>query len=191
MTPERKLGLVGAATFLVTGILAVDGAVRGEIAATEVVNALPGPVVDALELVMQLGTTPAILLIAAVTVVVSNADWRRVALAVVLAGGVSWAASHVAKDAVERPRPVAYTSEVVVRADAGGFGWPSTHVSTAAGALTAAALVSRRRPSAAIGLAGLVGIGRMAVGVHLPLDVLGGLGLGVGVAIVVVELVDR
>ena len=80
---------------------------------------------------------------------------------------------------------------MVIYSGAGGYGWPSTHTATAAGTLTAAALVSRRRPTAAIGLAGVVGVARLAVGVHLPLDVIGGLGLGVAVAVVIVELVDR
>lgn len=191
MTPERELALVGAATFLVTGFFAADGLVRGEVAATEAVNDLPGVVIDALQVVMQLGTTPAIFLVAAITVVVSNTDWRRVLVAVILAGGVSWAASHVAKEVVERPRPAAYSNELVIRSGADGFGWPSTHVATATGTLVAAALVAGRRPTAAIALAGVVGLGRMAVGVHLPFDVLGGLGLGAAVAVVVVELTDR
>lgn len=191
MTPDRKLALVGAVTFLVTGALAADGLVRGEVAATELVNALPGVIVDALEVVMQLGTTPAIFLVAAITIVVSDTDWRRALVAVILAGGLSWAASHVAKDVVERPRPAAYTNELVIRSGASGHGWPSTHVSTATGTLVSAALVARRRPTAAVGLAGVVGLGRMAVGVHLPLDVLGGLGLGVAIAVVVVEIADR
>ena len=191
MTPDRKLALAGAATFLVTGFFAADGLVRGEVAATEAVNDLPGVVIDALQVAMQLGTTPAIFLVAAITVVVSDADWRRVLVAVILAGGVSWAASHVAKDVVERPRPAAYSDEVVVRSGADGHGWPSTHVSTATGTLVAAALIARRTPAAALGVATVVGVGRMAVGVHLPFDVLGGLGLGAAVAVVVVELTDR
>lgn len=191
MTPDRKVGLVAVAVFAVTGLLAADRAVRGEVALTELVNSLPGPVIDALEIIMQLGTTPAIVLVAAVTAVVASVDWRRAVVAVLVAGGVAWAASHVAKDVVERPRASAYSSEVVVRDDADGFAWPSTHVSTAAGSLVAAALVAGRRPGGAVAMAGMVGVGRMAVGVHLPLDVVGGLALGTAVAIAVVDIVDR
>lgn len=191
MSDRRRWGLGAALVCGLAGALATDGVVWGEIGATEAANGLPDPVIDALELVMQLGARPAILLIAVVAVVVADVDWKRVVLAVVLAGGLSWAGAASAKDVVERPRPVAYTSEVVVRGASSGSGWPSSHTAVAAGALTAAALVARRRPAPAVVLAGVVGFGRMAVGVHLPLDVVGGLGLGVAVAVVVVELVDR
>lgn len=191
MTTPLRLGAAAAVLTALSGFVAASGAVWGEVGAVETVNALPGPVVGALELVMQLGARPAILLVAAVAVVVADADGRRVFVAVVLAGAVAWAGATVAKDVIERPRPAAYSDQIELHDDPEGFGWPSSHVAVAAGSLTAAALVARRRPGPAIVLAAVVGVGRMAVGVHLPLDVVGGLGIGVTAAVVIVAVVRR
>jgi undecaprenyl-diphosphatase len=188
---RRRLGLVAVAATLVSGIIASDGPLWGEVGATEAVNGLPDLVIDAFELVMQLGTRPAIFLVAAVAVVVAGGDWKRVAAAVVLAGGIAWLGASLGKDLVDRPRPAAYSDEIVVHGGSSSSGWPSSHTAVAAGSLTAAALMARRPASAAVVLAGVVGLARMAVGVHLPLDVVGGLGLGVATAVVVVWLVDR
>lgn len=188
---RRRLALVATAVTVIAGIIAHDGVLWGEVGATEAVNDLPDLVIDGLELVMQLGTRPAVLLVAAVAVVVSGGDWKRVAAAVVLAGGIAWLGASVGKDIVDRPRPAAYSDEVVVHGGSSSSGWPSSHTAVASGSLTAAALVARRPISAALVLAGVVGLARMAVGVHLPLDVVGGLALGVTTAVVVVWLVDR
>ncbi len=187
---RRRLGASALVAFLVTGFLASAGSLPGEVGATEALSSLPDVIIDILAIVMQLGTLPVILLVTAVVVVVAPGDWRRAGIAVIVAGALSWGMSNLAKEVVERPRPAAYSSEVEIHDDASGFGWPSTHTSIAAGTLTAAALVSRRRPSAAIVLAAAVGVGRMAVGVHLPLDVIGGLCLGVAIASIVTAIVD-
>lgn len=191
MSRLQRLGAVAAVLTVVSGIAAGSGAVWGEVGTVEAINDVPGPVIAALELVMQLGARPAIVLVAVVAVVIVDADWKRVLAAVVLSGAVAWAGATVAKDVVERPRPPAYSDQIELHDDPDGFGWPSSHVAVAAGSLTAAALVARRRPSAAIVLAGVVGLGRMAVGVHLPLDVVGGLGIGVTTAVVAVAVIGR
>lgn len=191
MSRRQRLGAVAAVCVAVSGILAGSGVIWGEVGAVQALNDLPGPAISALELVMQLGTRPAIVLVAVVTVVIVDADRKRVLAAVVLAGAVAWAGATVAKEVVERPRPPAYSDQIELHDDPDGFGWPSSHVAVAAGSLTAAALVARRRPAAAIVLAGGVGLGRMAVGVHLPLDVVGGLGIGVTTAVVAVAVVGR
>lgn len=185
-----RLAASAAVVFVATGLVASTGILPGEVGLTRALNALPTLVIDALELVMQLGTRPAILLIAAVAVAVAPGPWWRVALTVVVAGALSWVLSDVAKDVVERPRPAAYSSEIEVYDHASGFGWPSTHTAIASGALVAAALVARRRPTGALALAGGVGVARMAVGVHLPLDVVGGLALGVAVAATTVAVIS-
>lgn len=186
-----RLATIGLVVACVTGLVASGSLVVGEVAVTETLNALPRPVIDALGVVMQLGTRPAILLMAVVAAVVTPGDWRRVALTVVAAGALSWLASDLAKELVERPRPGGFAADVVVSDHTTGFGWPSTHTAIAAGSLSAAALGSRRSLLPAILVAGVVGVARMAVGVHLPLDVIGGLALGVAIAAAVVAAVDR
>lgn len=186
-----RLTVVATVLTVGTGLVATRSLVLGEVAVTEAFNSLPALVIDGLAVVMQLGTRPAILLVAVVAVVVTPGDWRRVAFAVVVAGALSWLASDLAKDIVERPRPGGFAADVDVRDHATGFGWPSTHTAIAAGSLTAAALAGRRGVVPALVVAGAVGVARMAVGVHLPLDVVGGLALGVAIAGAVVAVVDR
>ena len=190
--PWGRLGAFATVVFLGAAYLAGSDPLVGEIGLVEFVNGWPDPVVDALALVMQLGTRPVILIVAAVVAVVAPGDWRRAALAVALAGLLSWAVSDFVKDVVERPRPGAYTDDLVFdHGGAPGSGFPSTHSAIAAGTLVAAALVARRGPAVALAVAGLVGLGRIAVGVHFPLDVIGGIALGIGVAVTCVRLIDR
>lgn len=189
--PWVRLGAFAGLVFLAAGYVASTGTLVGELGLVEFVNGWPDPVVDVLALVMQLGTRPVILIAAAVVAVVAPGDWRRAALAVALAGLLSWAAADFAKEIVERPRPAAFTDGLVFdHGGAPGFAYPSTHTAIAAGTLVAAALVARRGPAVALAVAALVGLGRIAVGVHFPLDVVGGIALGIGVAVACVRLID-
>lgn len=189
--PALRAGAAGTAALLLGALLASRGVLPGEVALTEAANQLPAPVVDALEVLMQLGTRAVIPLVAVVAAVLADRRRLRIALAVVVGGMAAWWGASLAKDAVERPRPVGVGAEVEVRDDAGGWGFPSSHTSVATGTLVAAALALRRGISAAVAVAMLVGVARMAVGVHLPLDVVGGLGLGAAAAALSVFLALR
>ncbi len=196
--PSPATAVLGAsvAVTVAGAVLASGGALPGEVAATELANDLPDVVVTALEVVMQLGARPAILLVAVVAAVVADGDRRRTAVRVVLAGALAWTLAVLVKETVERPRPAALGADVVVRDGADGFAYPSSHVGVATGALAGAALASgrrdpRRRLVAPVAVGAVVGLARMAVGVHLPLDVVGGLALGVGCALVAARLTDR
>lgn len=191
MRAGTKFGLGGLAAVAVGGLLAADGVRFGEVGLTEATNGLPGLVIDGLELVTRLGALPAVVLVAVVAAVLTDRGRLRMVLAVVLAGGVGWVASHLVEDVVERPRPRPAGAEVVVRDGVGGSGYPSTHVTVATASLSAAALATRRSPAGAVGVGVVVGAGRMAQGLHFPLDVVGGLGLGVATAVLVVQVVDR
>ena len=94
--PWVRLGAFAGLVFLAAGYVASTGTLVGEIGLVEFVNGWPDPVVDVLALVMQLGTRPVILIAAAVVAVVAPGDWRRAALAVALAGLLSWAAAREA-----------------------------------------------------------------------------------------------
>lgn len=184
-----QLGIIGLAlaTFVVTALLASDGALaRGERAAFEWVNGWP----DAfgwLEVPMQLGTLallPAVAVLAAFV-------WRRPApvLALVVAEVLARLAAGAAKDVVERPRPAALLDGVELRDPAEGYGFPSGHAAVAAAgaAVAVAALPARWRWLPVLGAA-LVAIARVFVGVHLPLDVVGGTALGVAIGASVVAV---
>ena len=108
----------------------------------------------------------------------------RVLAGRMLAGGTAaWALSKVVKQAVRRPRPAALVPGTRGRGrDATGLGYLSGHAAVAT-ALGAAAL-PRLRPTGraiALNVIPLVGLTRIYVGAHLPLDVAGGAALGLAI----------
>lgn len=188
---DLRLGLAGAAVLALGALVAARTVLAGEVGLVEAANDLPRPVVDALEVVMQLGARPAILLVPLVAAVLADGRRVRVAVAVLVAGGAAWYATAQVKDVVDRPRPEALGAEVEVLDHARGRGFPSSHTGVATALLVSAALALRRPVAAALALGALVGLARMAVGVHLALDVVGGLGLGALAAALSVHLALR
>jgi membrane-associated phospholipid phosphatase len=129
--------------------------------------------------VMALGTLP---MVAAVSVV-AWLVFQRWQPAAALAGTavVAWYVAGQAKDVAERDRPVG----VRLRDDTDGFGYPSGHTAVAfALATVAAPLFPTRWRWVPYALATIVGLARMHVGVHYPVDVVGGalIGIGLGLA---------
>jgi membrane-associated phospholipid phosphatase len=102
-----------------------------------------------------------------------------------IAGLTVYLLARVVKDWVERGRPGALLTGVNMREvfGEGSLGFPSGHAAVAA-ALTVVASVylGRRWIPVVIALAAIVVFGRMYVGAHLPLDLVGGIGLGMMVA---------
>jgi undecaprenyl-diphosphatase len=107
-------------------------------------------------------------------------DTRRAAVAAGISAAVALAIGSVISGIVDRPRPfVADPSAVHLFAKhAADPGFPSDHA-TAAFAI-AVALLLRKRAWGAIVLifAAILAVGRVAMGVHYPSDVLGGAALG-------------
>jgi undecaprenyl-diphosphatase len=94
--------------------------------------------------------------------------------------------SHVIKPWVGRTRPcfsVPGVTALVHQIRSASF--PSSHAANSFGAATLIALHDRRWAGAAWGIAALVGISRVYVGVHYPSDVLAGALLGVLCALLV------
>lgn len=105
----------------------------------------------------------------------------RLGWALLLAGTSVYLLALVAKQAVERGRPGWLLKGVETRERFGAesLGFPSGHAAVAA-ALTVVVAVhlSKRWAIAAVILACVVMFGRMYVGAHLPLDLVGGAALG-------------
>lgn len=119
---------------------------------------------------------------AALLVAIFNKDY---ALRMGLSGSVAWVGALVAKAVVGRGRPDVLLgiepSEVLETA-----GYPSGHTATVVALVVALwPELYRHERVVAAGIAVLVALGRLELGVHLPLDVLGGALLGALVAMAV------
>jgi membrane-associated phospholipid phosphatase len=141
-------------------------------------NELPGVLNAPLQIVMQLGGLVAVPVVAVCAALVARR--LRPGLDVVLAGSLGWIVARVIKETVERGRPAELLHEVVLRGDSvTGFGFVSGHSAVAAALATVCAFYLPMRGKVAVWtLALLVGVARMYVGAHLPLDVAGGFAMG-------------
>ena len=154
------------------------------------VNSLPDSLHGPAWAVMQCGTLGAAPLAGAVAWRLGE---RRIGVQLAAAGSLSWALSKVVKRIVRRDRPAGLLAGVAVRGQtASGLGYLSGHAGVATA--MAATLVSRvgvRRATPALAVAGVVGLTRIYVGAHLPLDVVGGTALGFLVEGGVAHLTER
>jgi undecaprenyl-diphosphatase len=113
--------------------------------------------------------------------------WRRAALAAVLSAGVALAIAKVLSEIVDRSRPFVVDPSGVhlFSGHAADPGFPSDHATGAFAVAMAIYLRDRRWGSVALAAATLLAVGRVAIGVHFPSDVLAGAILGCGVALIV------
>jgi membrane-associated phospholipid phosphatase len=139
-------------------------------------DAIKGPVWA----VTQAGSLGSVVVTAAE---VARRRGSREGLVVVAVGSGVWAGAKVIKPLVRRGRPDQYLQQVRVRGrPQGGLGYPSGHAAVS----IALALIVAREPgprALAVAWASLVGSGRMYLGAHLPLDVVGGFAVGAGAAL--------
>jgi membrane-associated phospholipid phosphatase len=144
------------------------------------INDLPSSLYWPVWLIMQLGNIVAVL---AAGIAALLARRVRVSVDLVLAGTAAWLLAKVVKQAVYRGRPGQLLADVVLRhAPAAGYGFVAGHAATAFALATAIfPYVGRRTRWIVMSLAVVVCFGRVYVGAHLPLDVVGGAALGVAV----------
>ena len=189
-TRERHPGdtvrfVLGAGVVAITAALARADRVSGfERDAFRVVNDLPAGFRTPLNVVMLLGTLGAV----AASVVLALAFRRTwLALELAVAGLGAYGSARLIKNLVERARPVRLLAHVTVRdSPVHGYGYPSGHSAVAAGlAAVASAYLPRPARRFVWTLAFGVGLGRVYVGAHLPLDVAGGLALGWAIGAIV------
>ena len=174
----------GVGTLLGTASLARRPITQAEIRTFRMANGLPGAGYPAIWIPMQYGTFGTV---PAAAVLALARRRPRLALAIGVGGTAAWVVAKAVKPIVDRGRPASVLEGVVLRGrEEGDRGFPSGHASVSA-ALTVVAwpYLSNgwRLPLAA--LSGIVPFARMYVGVHLPLDVVGGsaLGLAIGSAV--------
>lgn len=175
--PRARLG-VGLATLLATADAARAGGVGAcEARAFQAVNGLPDALYPPAWVVMQMGAFGAVPAAAA-------AAWRagdgELAGRLLLGGTGAWTLAKLVKQVVRRPRPVALLPGIRGRGrEAAGLGYLSGHAAVAV-ALGAAALPRLGPAARALTLTAMpvVGLTRLYVGAHLPLDIAGGAALG-------------
>ncbi|MFZ4517885.1 MAG: phosphatase PAP2 family protein [Microthrixaceae bacterium] len=171
--------LAAAAVLAVTSWIATRDIPGAEQLVFEFVNRQPGWLEWVLWAPMQLGSLFGPVVVAAL------AWWRwrrwRPAVGAVVAGVVAWQLAKVVKDRIGRGRPLDELTDVVRRAGTptDGLGFVSGHSAVAfALATVVSPYLSRRGRAGAYLLAAVVGLARIHVGAHLPLDVVGGAALG-------------
>lgn len=178
--PLVRLGLGTAAT-LVTALSARRNRVGYcEAKAFRSVNGLPDSLYIPAWVIMQLGALGAAPAAAAAALLAHD---RELAGRLLAAGTGTWALSKLVKQMVRRPRPATLVSGTRIRGrDASGLGYPSGHAGVAVA--LGAAVFPRLSPSgraAVVAVVPIVGLSRIYVGAHLPLDTAGGAALGLAV----------
>jgi undecaprenyl-diphosphatase len=115
-----------------------------------------------------------------------HSAWRRASVAAVLSAGLALAVGKVISELVDRARPfVADPSGVhLFSAHAADAGFPSDHATAAFAIATAIFLRKRGWGIFALVAATVLSVGRVAIGIHYPSDVLAGAALGAAAALV-------
>jgi len=175
--PRIRLGAGIAALLATAGAVRRDRVEPWEARAFLAVNGLPDALYPPAWVVMQAGAFGAVPAAAATA-------WRagdgELAGRLLLGGTGAWALSKVVKQAVRRPRPAALLPGARGRGrDAAGLGYLSGHAAVAV-ALGVAALPRLGPAARALTLTAmpLLGLTRVYVGAHFPLDIAGGVALG-------------
>ena len=140
-------------------------------------NGVPGFLFWPIWAVMQLGNILAVPLVAGVMLMLRRV---RLAIDVAVAGSAAWLVATLIKSIVARGRPGEVLTDVILRsAPASGHGYVSGHAAVAAAmAAVITPYVARPWKIVVWSLAILVGLARVYVGAHLPLDVVGGAVMG-------------
>jgi glycosyltransferase 2 family protein len=178
--PRVRLA-AGTVTMLATAAAARRSHVsRCEATAFRVVNCLPDSLYPPAWVIMQLGALGA-------APASAGAAWlageRELAGRLLVGGTATWALSKLVKRMVGRPRPAILLPGTRRRGpDATGLGYLSGHAGVAV-ALGAAALPRLGPAARVLTLTAIpaVGLSRVYVGAHLPLDIAGGAALGLAI----------
>ncbi|MDQ1418388.1 MAG: hypothetical protein QOJ52_350 [Acidimicrobiaceae bacterium] len=151
-----------------------------ELNAFRLINQLPGAFGPPLLGIMQLGALASVLGVAAIAAVRHRPGLARR----LLAGGVAaWAVAKVLQGLIDQEPPDLVLGNAVLHSSVtAGLAFPATHVAVAA-ALATVAGPYLSRPNRRLTWIGVfaIGVARVYVGAHFPIDVVGGAAVGWGV----------
>jgi undecaprenyl-diphosphatase len=173
--------VVGALTFVACTTLAAaaDRPARWELDTFTTVNGLPDWLYVVVWPFMQYGVFVTIPIAALAAVV---AHRRRLAWHLLASGVTIYLLAKVVKRIADRGRPDAFLDTVVEREHfaAASLGYTSGHAAVAATIATLTWFhLPKRLRQVSLALVAIVAFGRMYVGAHLPLDIIGGSALGI------------
>ncbi len=181
--PQRT-GAIVAGTGLVLLVASALIARNGRVGSTEesvfrALNELPDWLYWPLWVVQQFGNI--VVAVAVVLVVAGVVRNRRLAIAALAGAVAKLVLERVVKAVVERRRPGTSVGDIIARGEVSldGLSFVSGHavITTAFALALTPALPSRWRAVPWV-VVGLNGLGRIYVGAHNPLDIVGGIGLG-------------
>lgn len=176
---------VGAALFGVAALLLKAGAVGWDESLFRFLNDVPAAVASVLTPLSHLFLPAGIVvvIVLAVSYVVARKRSIMPVAAGAVAAGAAWALANLAKVVANRPRPYEVVAGAVLRQHpAHGTSFPSSHTAvTVAVVIALVPFLPRAMAGVAIAYAVLVGWSRVYLGVHYPLDILGGAGVGIAV----------
>jgi membrane-associated phospholipid phosphatase len=189
---EVPLVILAIATFAATTAPALGSVPIAERRVFEAINSFPGWLAGPIEVAMTLGLFIAVPIVAALAFALRH---PRAGTAIGVAGIAAYLIAKLGKEVVARGRPLAVfeDAEVIARgAVQGGLGFPSGHAAVST-AMVCAAIPFLRTPWkwALLIVPVLVSFGRIYVGAHLPLDVVGGAAIGVFCACIYHLVISR
>lgn len=185
--PRTRL-VLGLAGLALSGIPVHDQSIGPrEVALFRAVNRLPDGCYLPAWAIMQAGNLAAVPVAAGCALAAGH---HRLAARLALAGTATWALSKLIKGVYRRPRPPALVRGARSRGpEPSGLGYVSGHagVAVALGVATWAHLNTPGRLASLV-VVPAVGLCRIYVGAHLPLDVAGGAALGLSADAVIARL---
>ena len=196
----RLVVAVGGVLVIITTIVARSGSPGAvEVAVFRWFNDPPRVLGAMLALVDPLLRPVALALLIVVVVVLlaltRRAVFWRIVAAASAAGALAYVFDNALKIVVDRGRPPAYLADVLFHGypvDPRGTGFPSSHTAVAVAVVVGAwPWLSRPWRVGGVVVVAAIGLDRMYVGAHFPLDVLGGVGVGLLAGGIVLVLSPR